>query len=69
MRTNAANKRTKRVTGQSPAMDIAMNTGHEFVTKNLSTPTIKRLSVGTGAARRARPKYLAFPLGGRIGLE
>jgi hypothetical protein len=33
--------------------------------KNLSTPTIKRLSVGTGAARRARPKYLAFPLGGR----
>ena len=32
-RTNAANKRTKRVAGQSPAMDIAMNTGHEFVTK------------------------------------
>ena len=32
-RTNAANKRTKRVAGQSPAMDIAMNIGHEFVTK------------------------------------
>jgi hypothetical protein len=48
-----ARKPTKRVAGQSPAMDIAMNTGHEFVTKNLSTPSIKHLSVGPGAAKGA----------------
>ncbi len=63
-RSIVARKPTKRVAGQSPAMDIAMNTGHEFVTKNLSTPRMKRPSVGTGAAKGARPKYLVLRLAG-----